>query len=90
VKEDILDQLSRLARELEKEKKEREMKKSRTNSDNNYNYPLEDSQYNYKCPKCKGEFNCPAYDSYNGTSIAGILHNPRCPWCGFRMEGLNQ
>jgi len=50
-------------------------------------YDENKTQYSYKCPGCKGEFNSPSYGQGGSTS-----HIPyaRCPWCGKRMEGLNQ
>jgi len=48
-----------------------------------------DIEFNYKCPECNGKFNQPACNcTEEGTSIVGLT-NYRCPFCGFRMKGLN-
>ena len=45
---------------------------------------------NYKCPECNGEFNQSASNcTEEGTSIVRLT-NYRCPFCGFKMEGLNK
>ena len=41
-------------------------------------------KFNYECPNCKGRYNQPAFDS-----TIGIDKNFRCPFCGRKMEGLN-
>ena len=54
------------------------------------NSALISTVYNYKCPECNGEFNQPASNcTEEGTSIVGLA-NYRCPWCGFKMGGLNE
>jgi len=52
-----------------------------------YNPP----EFNYECPECKGRYNIPAFDgtTEEGTSLAGTNKYYRCPFCGFKMEGLN-
>ena len=57
---------------------------------NHYNYYYSNlTNYQYKCPVCQGEFNIPAVDDTPGTTSSYYTgRNPRCPFCGNPMKGL--